>query len=271
MSPGPPAPAGEGLWETGRAGGCLQHPQIPLLACPPHYGHGQVEPWGPQQGVPRGTEPVWLARLRSHGHGDCGAQSWGLSRRWVGSEVGIGSPGETLLGTPAAPLPPGKPPPLAGLASCLPAGIWGDRWHPSAWAQPPGTGRAPRGLEGPASARGTRAAHRQLLKSSQHQQGATGHPNHWHTAGAGQWGAAGGSPEPGGSGFTPAAGWFGERGPGGVSNTARLTKQPTLPGPGCRGEDARTCLLRTHGHACWGRPDTHAGDATPAPCLPAPL
>lgn len=136
MSPGPPAPAGGGLWETGRAGGCLQHPQVPLLACPPHYGHGQVEPWGPQQGVPRGTEPVWLARLRSHGHGDCGAQSWGLSRRWVGSEVGIGSPGETLLGTPAAPLPPGKPLPLAGLASCLPAGIWGDRWHPSAWAQP---------------------------------------------------------------------------------------------------------------------------------------
>lgn len=150
VSPGPPAPVGKGLWETGRAGGSLQHPLVPLLAHPPSCGHDQTEPRGPRHGCPQGClgsghakpEPcppdgalrgpaacVAGTALQTTGIGDAmgkGERNRGVSRRWVGSEVGGWLPkGGALLGTPAPALssaPPGTPPGLLRGARAGPPG-----------------------------------------------------------------------------------------------------------------------------------------------------
>lgn len=72
----------------------------------------------------------------------------------------------------------------------------------------------------------------------------------WHAARAGQRGAAGGLPEPGGSGSMLAAGWFGRKGPGGGSPTRSSI---TVNQAACA---SRTRLLRRR-----GRTETRAEDA----------
>lgn len=142
-------------------------------------------------------------------------------------------PAQGVTGVQASGATSGTPPPGPSPASCswphrrwdrsgrhIPSRRYSTRGFPSpapAGSVQPGSTPSRRW----ASTRGCEGWAPEAFQIPQRRQGAARLRNPWHAARAGQQGAAGRLPEPGGSESVPAAGWFGRRGPRGVSDTRR--------------------------------------------------